>query len=62
MTRAKANELTTNMKRKIFDSIDIHGEFVAVPFSDLSKMKPGEPSEKIRELSARAYSRILKVA
>ena len=33
----------------IFDSIDIHCEIQAVPFAELSKMKPGEPSEKIRE-------------
>ena len=30
-------------------SIDIHCEIQAVPFSDLSKMAPGEPSAKIRE-------------
>lgn len=34
---------------KILDRIDIHCELAAVPFSDLSKMKPGEPSEKIHE-------------
>ena len=33
----------------IASSIDIHCEIQAVPFSDLSKMAPGEPSEKIRE-------------
>ena len=33
----------------IFDRIDIHCEIQAVPFAELSKMKPGEPSEKIRE-------------
>ncbi|MBQ8715803.1 MAG: YifB family Mg chelatase-like AAA ATPase [Prevotella sp.] len=33
----------------LLDRIDIHCELAAVPFSDLSKMKPGEPSEKIRE-------------
>jgi len=33
----------------LMDRIDIHCELAAVPFSDLSKMKPGEPSEKIRE-------------
>ncbi len=30
-------------------SIDIHCELQAVPFSELSKMQPGEPSETIRE-------------
>ena len=31
------------------DRIDIHCEIQAVPFAQLSQMKPGEPSEKIRE-------------
>ena len=47
------------------NSIDIHCEIQAVPFAQLSQMQPGEPSAAIRErlkLSARAYSRILKVA
>ncbi len=34
---------------KIPDRIDIHCEIQAVPFSELSQMEPGEPSEKIRE-------------
>ena len=33
----------------LLDRIDIHCEIQAVPFADLSKMTPGEPSEKIRE-------------
>ena len=33
----------------IFDRIDLQIELTAVPFSDLSKMKPGEPSSVIRE-------------
>ena len=33
----------------LLDRIDIHCELAAVPFSDLSKMKPGEPSSAIRE-------------
>ena len=33
----------------LLDRIDIHCEIQAVPFSELSKMQPGEPSEKIRE-------------
>ena len=47
--------LLTRMKNsckrgyKIFDHIDIHCEIQAVPFSDLSKMAPGEPSSVIRE-------------
>lgn len=47
--------LLTGMKNSckrgyiIFDRIDLHCEISQVPFSELSKMKPGEPSEKIRE-------------
>ena len=33
----------------LLDRIDIHCEIQAVPFKQLSEMKPGEPSEKIRE-------------
>ncbi len=33
----------------LLDRIDIHCEIQAVPFAQLSKMEPGEPSEKIRE-------------
>ena len=33
----------------LLDRIDIHCELQAVPFSDLSKMAPGEPSAVIRE-------------
>ena len=33
----------------IFDCIDIHCEIQAVPFAQLSQMKPGEPSAVIRE-------------
>jgi len=33
----------------LLDRIDIHCEIQAVPFAALSEMKPGEPSEKIRE-------------
>ena len=34
---------------KIFACIDIHCEVTVVPFKDLSKMQPGEPSSVIRE-------------
>ncbi|MBQ7441770.1 MAG: YifB family Mg chelatase-like AAA ATPase [Prevotella sp.] len=39
----------------LLDRIDIQCEIQAVPFSELSQMKPGEPSERIRErvISAR---------
>lgn len=33
----------------IFDRIDIHCEIQAVPFAQLSRMQPGEPSAVIRE-------------
>ena len=33
----------------LLDRIDLHCEISNVPFSELSKMKAGEPSEKIRE-------------
>ena len=38
----------------LLDRIDIHCEIQAVPFAELSKMQPGEPSEKIRERVIRA--------
>ena len=34
---------------KVYPFMDIHCEIQAVPFAQLSQMKPGEPSEKIRE-------------
>ena len=47
------NNMAASMKRKadpkIFDRIDIHCEIQAVPFAQLSQMKPGEPSAVIRE-------------
>ena len=52
--------LLTRMKNsckrgyKIFDHIDIHCEIQAVPFAQLSKMQPGEPSASIRERVIRA--------
>ena len=39
---------------KIFACIDIHCEIQAVPFAELSKMQPGEPSAVIRERVIRA--------
>ena len=33
----------------LLDRIDIHCEIQAVPFAELSQMKPGEPSSVIRE-------------
>jgi magnesium chelatase family protein len=47
--------LLTGMKNSckrgyiIFDRIDIHCEIQAVPFAQLSQMRPGEPSAVVRE-------------
>ena len=38
----------------LLDRIDIHCEIQAVPFAELSKMQPGEPSANIRERVIRA--------
>lgn len=38
----------------LLDRIDIHCEVTVVPFKDLSKMQPGEPSSVIRERVIRA--------
>ena len=52
--------LLTGMKNSckrgyiIFDRIDIHCEIQAVPFAQLSQMKPGEPSSAIRERVVKA--------
>ena len=50
--------MTAINKRKagpiIPSSIDIHCEIQAVPFAQLSKMQPGEPSASIRERVIRA--------
>ena len=51
-TTKKFNLAEINKRKaapKIASSIDIHCEIQAVPFAALSEMKPGEPSEKIRE-------------
>ena len=45
---------TKSLVYKIFGSIDIHCEINAVPFSELSKMQPGESSAVIRERVIRA--------
>ena len=52
LTTKKFNMAEINKRKvapKIASSIDIHCEIQAVPFAALSEMKPGEPSEKIRE-------------
>ena len=45
--------MAASIKRKAdyikLDRIDIHCEVQAVPFAELSKMQPGEPSATIRE-------------
>ncbi len=49
----KTNDMAAINKRKadprIPDRIDLHVEVPVVPFKDLSKMQPGEPSAVIRE-------------
>ena len=40
----------------IFDRIDIHCEIQAVPFAQLSRMQPGEPSAVIRERVIKAHT------
>ena len=50
--------MATSIKRKagsiIPSSIDIHCEIQAVPFAQLSQMKPDEPSSAIRERVVKA--------
>ena len=54
----KTNDMAAINKRKadprIPDRIDLHVEVPVVPFKDLSKMQPGEPSSAIRERVIRA--------
>ena len=53
--RGKLNNMSNKLlPPKIFVWIDIHCEIQAVPFAELSKMQPGEPSATIRERVIRA--------
>ena len=58
------NTLTRKADYIIPDCIDIQVEVTPVPVTQLSNLQSGEPSSVIRQrvATARAYSRILKVA
>ncbi|MBR2239597.1 MAG: YifB family Mg chelatase-like AAA ATPase [Prevotella sp.] len=48
-TPGQISRYLSKISGPLLDRIDLHIELQNVPFSDLSKMAPGEPSEKIRE-------------
>ena len=48
-TPGQIQRYTSRISGPLMDRFDLHCELQAVPFADLSKMAPGEPSEKIRE-------------
>ena len=48
-TPGQISRYLSKISGPLLDRIDIQVEVQNVPFADLSKMKPGEPSEKIRE-------------
>ena len=48
-TPGQIQRYTSRISGPLMDRIDLHCELAAVPFSDLSKMAPGEPSSVIRE-------------
>ena len=53
-TPGQISRYLSKISGPLLDRIDIHCEIQAVPFAELSKMQPGEPSEKIRERVIRA--------
>ena len=53
-TPAQISRYLSKISGPLLDRIDIHCEIQAVPFSELSKMQPGEPSAVIRERVVRA--------
>jgi magnesium chelatase family protein len=53
-TPGQISHYLSKISGPLLDRIDLQIELQNVPFSDLSKMKPGEPSEKIRERVIRA--------
>ena len=48
-TPAQIQRYMSKISGPLMDRIDLQIELTAVPFSDLSKMQPGEPSSVIRE-------------
>ena len=48
-TPGQISRYLSKISGPLMDRIDLHVEVQNVPFSELSKMKEGEPSEKIRE-------------
>lgn len=48
-TPGQISHYLSKISGPLLDRIDLHCEISQVPFSELSQMKPSEPSEKIRE-------------
>ena len=48
-TPGQIHKYLNRISGPLLDRIDLHVEITAVPFSDLSKLQPGEPSAVIRE-------------
>ena len=53
-TPGQINRYLSKISGPLLDRIDIHCEIQAVPFAQLSQLKPGEPSAVIRERVVRA--------
>ena len=53
-TPGRIQQYMSKISGPLLDRIDIQVEISPLPFSDLSKASPGEPSEKIRERVIRA--------
>ena len=56
-TPGQISRYLSKISGPLLDRIDIHCEIQAVPFSELSQMQPGEPSEQIRERVIAAHKR-----
>lgn len=53
-TPGQIQRYTNRISGPLMDRFDLHVEVLVVPFKDLSKMAPGEPSSAIRERVIRA--------